>query len=78
MPDAVQRIGVALGDGSDAAGAVDRVRADLGLPGTLSEAGVAEEDLEAVARLSQSNQNVARDPRPVSESDALDILRAAW
>jgi maleylacetate reductase len=78
VPDSVRRIGTALGDGADAAGAVDRLRAGLGLPGRLSEAGVAEEDLEAVARLSQSNHNVARNPRPVSEADALGILRAAW
>jgi maleylacetate reductase len=76
--DAVSRIGAVLGDAGDAAGAVDRLRAGLGLPGRLSEAGVAEDDLAAVARLSQSNHNVARNPRPVSEADALAILQAAW
>ena len=50
----------------------------IGLPGRLSEVGVEEADLEAVARLSQSNANVGRNPRPVSEADALAILRAAW
>jgi maleylacetate reductase len=78
VPDEVARIGAALGDADDAAGAVDRLRAGLGLPGRLSEAGVAEDDLAAVARLSQSNHNVARNPRPVSEADALAILQAAW
>lgn len=78
VPDAVGRIGAALGDASDGSGAVDRFRAGLGLPGRLSEAGVAEADLAAVARLSQSNHNVARNPRPVSEADALAILQAAW
>ena len=58
--------------------AVDRLRAAVGLPGRLSEVGVAEDDLEAVARLSQANANVGRNPRPVSEADALAILRAAW
>jgi alcohol dehydrogenase class IV len=77
-PDAVRRIGAALGEPDDAAGAVDRFRQSLGLPGSLSDAGVKDEDLEAVARLSQSNQNVARNPRPVSEADALAILEAAW
>ena len=72
------RIGAALGAPDDAAGAVDELRAGLGLPGRLSEAGVAEDDLEAVARLSQSNHNVSRNPRPVSEADALTILQAAW
>ena len=66
-------------DGADdAAGAVDRLRASIGLPGRLSEVGVEEDDLDAVARLSQSNPNVARNPRPVSEDDALAILGAAF
>jgi len=78
VPDDVARIGTALGDAADAAGAVDRLRAGVGLPGSLSEAGVDEDDLEVIARLSQSNHNVARNPRPVSEADALGILRAAW
>ena len=78
VPGEVERIGAALGDDDDAAGAVDRLRAQIGLPGRLSEAGVDEADLEAVARLSQSNGNVARNPRPVSEADALAILQAAW
>jgi alcohol dehydrogenase class IV len=78
VPDPVAQIGEALGDRSDAAGAVDRLRAGLGLPARLSEAGVAEDDLASVARLSQSNHNVTRNPRPVSEADALAILQAAW
>ena len=76
VPDEVGRLSAALG--SDAAEAVDALRAGIGLPGRLSEAGVDEADLEAVARLSQSNANVARNPRPVSESDALAILRSAY
>jgi maleylacetate reductase len=78
VPEEVRRIGQALDAPDDAAGAVDRLRAALGLPATLSEAGVDEADLEAIARLSQSNGNVARNPRPVSEDDALGILRAAF
>jgi maleylacetate reductase len=78
VPDAMARIGAALGAADDPAGAVDRFRSGLGLPGRLSEVGVSEGDLEAVARLSQSNHNVARNPRPVSEADALSILQAAW
>jgi maleylacetate reductase len=78
VPAEVARVGAALGDERDAAGAVDRLREQIGLPGRLSEAGVDEGDLEAVARLSQSNHNVSRNPRPVSEADALAILQAAW
>lgn len=78
VPEEVRRIGVALGDADAPADAVDRLRAGLGLPATLRDAGVAHDELEVVARLSQSNHNVARNPRPVSEADALAILQAAW
>lgn len=78
VPAEVERIGAALGDPQDAAGAIDGLRAALGLPATLRDAGVAEDDLDAVARLSQSNHNVAANPRPVSEADARGILQAAW
>jgi maleylacetate reductase len=72
----VDQIGAALG--GEAVAAIDALRAEVGLPGRLSEVGVAEDDLEAVARLSQANANVSRNPRPVTEDDALSILRAAW
>ena len=78
VPAEVARIGVALDGADDPASAVDRLRARIGLPGTWREVGVGEDDLEAVARLSQANYNVARNPRPVSEPDALGILQAAW
>jgi alcohol dehydrogenase class IV len=76
VPDEVARLSAALG--ADAATAVDGLRASIGLPGRLSEVGVGEDDLEAVARLSQANANVGRNPRPVSEDDALSILQAAY
>ncbi|MDQ3756577.1 MAG: iron-containing alcohol dehydrogenase family protein [Actinomycetota bacterium] len=75
---AAWRIGEALGDPDDPAGAVDRLRERIGLPGRLSECGVTEDDVEAVARLSQGNGNVQANPRPVSEADALAILQAAY
>lgn len=75
VPDEVGRLSAALG--GEAAVVVDGLRAGLGLPGRLSEVGVDGADLEAVARLSQSNANVGRNPRPVSEEDALAILRGA-
>jgi alcohol dehydrogenase class IV len=78
VPDDVARIGEALGAPGDAAGVVDALRSSLGLPGRLSEVGVSQEDLDAVARLSQSNPNVMANPRPVSEDDARSILRAAF
>ncbi|MSO86503.1 MAG: iron-containing alcohol dehydrogenase [Acidimicrobiia bacterium] len=78
VPAEVAQVGAALGVQADTAGAVDRLRIALGLPATLSEAGVAETDLPVMARLTQSNASVARNPRPVSEVEALGILQAAW
>jgi maleylacetate reductase len=75
---AAWRIGVALGDPDDPAGAVDRLRERVGLPGGLAQCGVSEEDIEAVARLSQGNGNVQANPRPVSEDDARAILQSAF
>lgn len=77
VPEEVERIAQALG-ATDAAQQIDDLRRTIGLPGHLSEVGLTEDDLAAVARLSQSNHNVARNPRHVTEADALAILRAAW
>jgi alcohol dehydrogenase class IV len=72
-----ERIGAVLGDPDDPAGAVDRLRARLGLPGRLSEVGVGPEDIDAVVRMSSENNNIRNNPRPVSEDDARAILEAA-
>jgi maleylacetate reductase len=77
-PEAVARLGAALGAEDGTADAIDRLRTTLGLPGGLEEAGVNEDDLAVVARLSQSSHAVASNPRLVSEADALEVLRAAW
>jgi alcohol dehydrogenase class IV len=78
VPEELRRIGRALGDEDDPIGAVVRLREQLGLPGGISACGVDEEDLAAISRLSQGNQSVRANPRPVSEADALAILEAAW
>jgi alcohol dehydrogenase class IV len=78
VPEELRRIGRALGDEDDPAGAVERLRERIGLPSQLSDVGVEDEDLAAVARLSQSSHAVRSNPRPVSEADALKILEAAW
>ncbi|MBA3654116.1 MAG: iron-containing alcohol dehydrogenase [Actinobacteria bacterium] len=78
VPDAVGRIGVALGEEFDAAGAVDRLRAQLGLAGRLSECGVNEDDIDAVVRQVSGNRNISANPRPVTEDDARAILEAAF
>lgn len=78
VPAELHAVGEALGDADDPAGAVARLVEQLGLPARLSDCGVTEDDVEAVARLSQSSPNVARNPKPVSERDARAILEAAF
>jgi maleylacetate reductase len=78
VPEEMARIGDALGDPDDAAGAVDRLRERLGLPGSLADCGLTIDDLDAVARMSGGNPSVSANPRPVSEDDARAILAAAY
>jgi maleylacetate reductase len=78
VPDAMARIGEALGDPDDPAGAVDRLRERIGLPGRLSDVGVDDDDLAAVVRMSGGNPSVKSNPRPVTESDVQAILEAAF
>ncbi|MBV8295338.1 MAG: iron-containing alcohol dehydrogenase [Acidimicrobiia bacterium] len=78
VPEEMRRIGEALGDADDPAAAVDRLVQRIGLPSRLSDCGVADEDIDAVVRLSQSSPGVQMNPRPVSEDDAREILEAAY
>ena len=78
MPDEAWRIGTAMGDPDDPAGAVDRLRERLGLPGRLSEVGVTDQDIDAVVRMSSASPSVRANPRPVGEDDARAILEAAF
>lgn len=75
--DVARRIGAALGNVGDPSGALARLRARVGLPATLAECGLTPEDVDAVARLSPGNANVANNVRPVSIDDARAILTAA-
>jgi maleylacetate reductase len=66
-------------DPGHAAGAVEAVAADLGLPRRLREAGVFEEDLKPVAAwATERSAEARRDPGSFSLTDALAVLRAAW
>ncbi len=78
VPAEMAEIGHALGDDTDPAAAVERLRAGVGLPAGLRDTAVTEEDLAAVARQSQGNRSVQANPRPVTEADARAILDAAW
>lgn len=77
IPTEIHRIGVALGDPDDAAGAAARLVERLGLPTRLSDCGVTEEDVEVVARMAEGNRSIAANPRPVGPADALAILTDA-
>ena len=77
--DELERLGEVLGaPDEDAASAVAGLVRRLGLPAGLGECGVTLDDLDAVARLSQSNHNVRNNVRPVSEDEAREILAAAY
>ena len=78
VPAELRAVGEALGDADDPAGAIARLVARLGLPDRLSACGVTEDDVEAVAHLSQSAPTVAANPKPVTEADARAILDAAF
>jgi alcohol dehydrogenase class IV len=78
VPAELARIGMALGDPADPAGAVERLLERLELPRQLSECGFTDEDLDANVRLSQSSPAVQMNPKPVSEDDARSILESAF
>ncbi|HUR76727.1 MAG TPA: iron-containing alcohol dehydrogenase family protein [Acidimicrobiales bacterium] len=76
-PDAIRRIGEALGDPADAAGAVDRLRARLGLPDGLAAAGVSDDDIAAVAQLAPQNFLVQNNVRRASADEIEALLASA-
>jgi alcohol dehydrogenase len=77
VPDELARLADALAV-DDVAAAVAQLVARLGLPAQLNDVGVTLEDIDAVARMSQSNHSVRANPKPVSEDDARAILAAAF
>jgi alcohol dehydrogenase len=80
VPKAMARIAAALGadpDG-DAAAAVESLQQRLGLPSRLSDVGVTDDDLDAVARMSEGNASVRNNPRPVTESSARELLETIF
>ncbi|HUP87122.1 MAG TPA: iron-containing alcohol dehydrogenase [Acidimicrobiales bacterium] len=80
VPKAMARVAAALGGGADgdAAAAVDALRERVGLPGRLSDVGVTEGDLDAVARMAEGNPNVRNNPRSVSEAEARELLASVF
>jgi alcohol dehydrogenase class IV len=76
-PDEIRRIGEALGDAGDAAGAVDKLRARLGLPDGLAAAGVSDDDIEAVAEMAPQNFLVQHNVRRASPEEIHALLASA-
>lgn len=76
-PEAVRRIGEALGDPDDPSGAVERLRARLGLPDGLAAAGVGDDDIAAVAELATQNFLVQNNVRSASPEEIEALLAAA-
>ncbi len=76
-PVAIRRIGEALGDPDDAAGAVDRLRARLGLPDGLAAAGVSDDDIHAVAELAPQNFLIQANVRRASPEEIQALLASA-
>ncbi|MBK9178967.1 MAG: iron-containing alcohol dehydrogenase [Acidimicrobiales bacterium] len=72
--DAATAIAAALGGSGDPAEAVAAVVSRTGLDARLRALGAADEDLDAVARLSQADPRVQRSPRPAGESDVRALL----
>jgi alcohol dehydrogenase class IV len=62
-----------------AVAAVERLRADIGIPGRLRELGVREEQLRPFAEKAAGIKRILRvNPRPVTADDLEGILRAAF
>ena len=78
VPDAVRRVGEAMGDVDDAAGAIAALVERLGIPPQLADAGVSLDDIDAIARQVPSHGVIRHNPRPVGEDEAREILSAAF
>lgn len=78
--DRQAEVSAAFGDGREsAAAALRRFISGLGLPTRLREAGIAREELEAIAASWDGGAPIATNPRPVrSKADLLEILELAW
>jgi maleylacetate reductase len=79
VPEAIDALAGAIGAEPGAlADVVAMMATFMGLPSTLRECGVDEDDLDALARLSQSSPSVRANPRPVGEDDARAVLQDAF
>ncbi len=58
--------------------AVKKLSADVGIPATLKEIGVKEEDLEALADAAMADVCTGGNPRPCTKELVLDLYRTAY
>ena len=64
---------------AEAADAIEALAAGLGLPRRLREVGVFEQDLASVATwAAERSPEAPHSPKPVSVTETLAVLRAAW
>ena len=76
-PEAVQTLVRAFGT-DDVPSRLEELAALGGFPLRLRDHGVPEEDLPAVAAAAAVRPGTRNNPRPVSEADALGVLRRVW
>ena len=72
-PEAIDLLGRAL-DVDDPVGAVAGLVEALGLPTRLSDAGVTDDDLDAVVRSVAGSPGAARNPRHLDEDELRELL----
>jgi maleylacetate reductase len=77
VPDAMGAIAEAM-NSTSAPEAVAALVASLPVPQRLRDAGVPEEVLDSVAAEAASNSRIRKDPKPVTDAQIRDLLRAAW
>lgn len=77
VPDAVARLGEAIGS-DDPAAAVAALLTRLGLPTQLGDCGMTLDDVAAVASQAPRHRTVANNPVPVTEDDAHRLLLDAY
>jgi maleylacetate reductase len=79
VPASIAALAGAIAGEADAlADTVAAMAAFIGLPASLRECGVGEDDLDAVARLSQSSPSVRANPRAADEDQVRELLQQAW
>jgi alcohol dehydrogenase len=67
----------AAGPAEAAAGAVEQLVSELGLPSRLHQVGVSRDDFPSLAQAVLGDLVVAGSPRPVNHAQVVEILEAA-